>query len=367
MVLPAMRCAARAFGKFFARLAADGINQSNTLFVITADENDHFAGVQVGGCDGVTTPCTYAPGQIGELNTNATGLLATQKGNTTPFAMHSDAAPNFYLTGNPARDAAVTRGFERDLSGLTAANPYSGNANETISNFLADPVEMKVLHMVTADPARTPTVTAFAKPDYFVFGGAANCSQPCVAVNPAFAWNHGDVSPDINRTWLGLVGPGVPHRGLDAATWADHTDIRPTMLALLGLRDDYQHDGRVLIEELSPAAVPASLNAHRAVLLELSKVFKQLDASVGSFGLDTLTASTTALKSGSASDDTTYQRLEAAIQALGTARDQLASKIGAQLDAAAFGGQPIDVPQALAQIAAGKALLAAAHRLAGTS
>ncbi|HET7377907.1 MAG TPA: hypothetical protein VFK30_14440, partial [Anaerolineae bacterium] len=32
-----------AFDKFFTRLASDGINTSNTLFVITADENDHFA------------------------------------------------------------------------------------------------------------------------------------------------------------------------------------------------------------------------------------------------------------------------------------------------------------------------------------
>src|SRR5438067_11435124 len=34
----------QAFGAFFARLAADGINKSNTLFVFTSDENDHFAG-----------------------------------------------------------------------------------------------------------------------------------------------------------------------------------------------------------------------------------------------------------------------------------------------------------------------------------
>src|SRR5438034_9367278 len=33
-----------AFGTFFARLAADGIDKSNTLFVFTADEGDHFAG-----------------------------------------------------------------------------------------------------------------------------------------------------------------------------------------------------------------------------------------------------------------------------------------------------------------------------------
>ena len=33
-----------AFATFFQRLAADGINPSNTLFVISAEENDQFAG-----------------------------------------------------------------------------------------------------------------------------------------------------------------------------------------------------------------------------------------------------------------------------------------------------------------------------------
>src|SRR5262249_13386484 len=32
-----------AFAKFFARLAGDGIDQSNTLFIFTADEGDHFS------------------------------------------------------------------------------------------------------------------------------------------------------------------------------------------------------------------------------------------------------------------------------------------------------------------------------------
>jgi len=31
-----------AWGKFFARLAADGITTANTIFIVTADENDHF-------------------------------------------------------------------------------------------------------------------------------------------------------------------------------------------------------------------------------------------------------------------------------------------------------------------------------------
>ena len=34
----------QAFATFFARLQRDGITKQNTLFVLTADENDHFAG-----------------------------------------------------------------------------------------------------------------------------------------------------------------------------------------------------------------------------------------------------------------------------------------------------------------------------------
>jgi hypothetical protein len=356
-----------AFAKFLARLRSDGIDQSNTTFVVTADEGDHFAGVQQQGCDGVTTPCTYAPGQIGELNANLTGPLATQRGNLTPFTVHSDSAPNFYVTGNPARDTAVTRTLEHDVAALTASNPDNDGATEEVVNFLVDPVETKLLHMLTADPARVPTLTAFAKPDYFLFTGAPNCTQPCVAINPAFAWNHGDFAPEINRTWLGLVGPGVRRIGLDNTTWLDQTDVRPTLLTLLGLRDDYRHDGRAVVEALDTTALPVSLRAHQPTMVALAGVYKQLNASVGSFGSDTLTASTEALKSGSASDDQTYQRVEAALEALGSSRDQVAGQIKAALHDAAFAGRPLDVPQALRLIVEAKALLAAAHLLAATA
>lgn len=219
---------------------------------MTADEGDHFAGVQQQGCDGVVTPCTYGPGQIGELNTNVTGLLATQRSNL----------------------------------------------------------------------------------------------------------------PDINQTWLGLAGPGVRPAGLDATTWVDQTDIRPTILALLGLHDDYRHDGRALVEALDPRALPVSLREHQPTLVRLAQVYKQLNGSVGSFGSDTLTASTSALKSGSSSDDRSYQRVEGALQALGTDRDRVAGRMKAALDDAAFANRPISVPEALELIAQGKALLAAAHLLA---
>src|SRR6202011_6137941 len=82
-----------AFGKFFARLAKGGITKDNTLFIVTADENDHFVGgaPSPANCDGINTPCTYA--QIGEINTFLDRLLLTQRANTTPFSVHSDDAP----------------------------------------------------------------------------------------------------------------------------------------------------------------------------------------------------------------------------------------------------------------------------------
>ena len=55
----------------------------------------------------------------------------------------------------------------------------------------------------------------------------------------------------------GIVGPGVAQRGVDNSTWSDHTDSQPTMLALLGLRDDYTPDGRVLGEVIALAEAEA--------------------------------------------------------------------------------------------------------------
>ena len=34
-------------------------------------------------------------------------------------------------------------------------------------------------------------------------------------------------------------------------TWVDETDIRPTIMYLLGLKDDYEHDGRVITQVLT--------------------------------------------------------------------------------------------------------------------
>jgi arylsulfatase A-like enzyme len=352
-----------AFGKFFKRLETDGINKSNTLFMFTSDEGDHFAGGEPSpaGCNGVTTPCTYS--KIGEVNANYAGLLATEQGVTTPFKVHSDSAPTVYITGNPARDAAVTRTFERATSKLTAVSPITGNT-DTITKFLADPVEMKALHMVTADPARTPTFTLFADPNYFLFAAAPACTDkaPCVTENPGFAWNHGDVQPEIVTTWLGMVGPGIEHRGVDSKTWSDHTDIRPTLMVLLGLRDDYSHDGRALTEEFAGWARPGA--TRKGSFTKVARIYKQLDAAVGQFGLATLSASTRAIESGNASEDGTYTELENKLAALTNDRNALATQMINLLEGAEFGGTSISEQQANQLVEQGRELLERANDLA---
>jgi hypothetical protein len=351
-----------AFGAFFDRLAADGITKNNTLFVVTADENDHFVGgaPSPAGCDGVTVPCTYS--QLGEINVNLAGLLATETGDTTPFNVHSDASPTIYLRGNPSPASGTARRFDQDLGSLTVTNPLT-SATDRLTNYLADPVEEKLLHMVTADPARTPSVTLFAQPDYFLFAGAPNCTSPCVTEPSGSAWNHGDVAPDINTTWLGMVGPGVANLGVDSTTWSDHTDIRPTMMALLGLKDDYSHDGRVLFEDLNGWAIPPALLMSRGAASQLAPLYKQLDAAVGEFGLDTLHISTVALESTS-TNDSAYSSLESSLSTFGEQRDALVAQMNADLEGAEFNGQVVRASQVQSLIRQGNDLLSQVHSLA---
>ena len=350
-----------AFGKFFAGLAAHGITRANTLFVISADEGDHFVGgaPSPAGCNGVTVPCTYT--KIGEVTGNLTGLLAA-KGITTPFDVNADSAPVIYVHGQPGPASGPVRALEHAAATLTGNDLVTGKS-VPLTRFLADPVELKILHMITGDPKRTPTVIDFGNPDFYLSSGKATCGKSCFGENPAEAWNHGDVGSQINTTWLGLVGPGVAHLGIDNSIWSDHTNIQPTMMALLGLRDDYTPDGRVLGEVFDPSALPVGMRAHGATVLRLGQLYTQLEAPVGAFGLDTLRASTRALASNSPGD-ATYTKIEIELQHLGAQRDTVAARIHALLLGAAFDGQPVNVGQAQALIKRGDHVLAEAAVLA---
>ena len=117
------------------------------------------------------------------------------------------------------------------MGDLLAPDPWANNdhgATVPLSSSMADQVEETILHMKTGDPNRLPTFTDFANPDFYVSTGSTTCpgptssetgtSDPCVVIDPQYAWNHGDVSPQINDNWAAFVGPGVTARGVDSTT-----------------------------------------------------------------------------------------------------------------------------------------------------
>jgi hypothetical protein len=130
------------------------------------------------------------------------------------------------------------------------------------------------------------------------------------------------------------------------------------MLALVGLQDTYEHDGRVLIDQLDAWAVPNTLRAHRETLRRLGEVYKQLNAPFGQFGADALVISTQAIKSGGASDDSMYAALSNQLQSFTAQRDGLAAQMKAMLSAATFDGQTLDEQQAKQLINEAETLLA---------
>jgi hypothetical protein len=349
-----------AFNTFFQRLQADGITPANTEFVISAEENDQFAGANAGraaqptpaNCDGVTIPCNYATNQVGELQANIDGLLGGTASANTSFDIEPQGA-SIYVHGNPTAKDPTTRQLERDTAAMTGDNPYSGVTGQKIVKYQASALEERVLHMQTADPARLPTYTMFPVPDYYF-----STTGPNVSINSGFAWNHGYYSPNIDVTWAAFAGPGVAPNGVDGpqpaqsneaqdpnstntvpqastvGTWVEEADIRPTLMHLVGLSDDYQSDGAVIT-----AALTSTSPALKACE-PLAAGYAQIESSVGEFATDTLIADSGALASGASHSDGEFQSEQAALKRLVQDRDADVAKIKLVLAKAAKGVKP---------------------------
>lgn len=163
--------------------------------------------------------------------------------------------------------------------------------------------------------------------------------------------------------WVGFVGPGVNNRGMDQQTFADETDYRPTMLALLGLQDEYQHEGRVLAEEIAPSALPSGVRENEIAFLELAAALKQINAPLGQLGKDSLKVSTVALN-GSDPNDETYTALEGQLADITNARNALAGQMLVLLENAEFNGMPVSEREARPLIIQASLLVAYVHFLA---
>ncbi len=368
-----------AFQAFFTRLQNDGITKANTLFLVTVDEGDHYAGGAPlnTGCDGATVACQYDTAEaggaafgtagfrrnVGEADVNLPALVKGVTGDATTWGQNFDDAPTLLVPNQADHTAAplgpndpVVRKLQRELGTLTEYNPITGRDTK-IAVDLADQTEEQILHMVNSDPARTPTLTMFGDPDFFFQTSCASVGAAqglpnapvtdkgpgCPAQGAGFAWNHGDEQPEIATTWQGWVGPGVQNLGQNGAVWTDHTDARPTLMTLLGLHDDYDWDGRP-IAEITTAGASAGA-------LALGTAYKQIDAPFGRFALATLRYDTRAIATDTAGD-AAYQAAVAKLAALLARRDALVP----QLRAALGTGDPALVAQANQLIADAEAL-----------
>jgi hypothetical protein len=215
----------------------------------------------------------------------------------------------------------------------------------------------------------------FPVPDWYF-----STTGPNTSINSGFAWNHGYYSPNIDVTWSSFAGPGVADRGIDGptpeqsneaqdpnsentvpeasrqGTWVEEVDLRPTMLHLLGLTDDYGSDGAVISQVLQHPS--ASLQASAP----LAAAYHAINSAVGPLATATLEADSQALASGSPGHDRQYARTEAALRVIADQRDRLAEEMKLAL-ARAAAGHGLSKGASTALVAQGRHLLLSAARL----
>ena len=297
-----------AFAAFFQNLAAHGIDKSNTLFVITVDEGDHFAGgAGIPQPDGTLqyahTACAALnacpSNQIGEVNANVQALLPAGE---PPFSIHSDDAPTFYVNGHPGPTDPTVRKLERDVAGLQAPDPYVGNGEHRADDGRTWPTRWRSRRCTWSTrtptahrPSRCSETTTSSSRRRIRRSARRTSARACTCARCRAS--PGTTATSRRRSATpGPVSsaPGVAQRGVDSQTWTDHTNLRPTILALTGLKDDYQHDGRVLVEALRPGR--RRPRCGRPSRRSWREVYEQLNAPFGQFGQDTLAASTRAAR-----------------------------------------------------------------------
>ena len=223
---------------------ATGSPRTTRCSSFTVEEGDHFAGTAPDArCDGVTTPCTYANGHVTEVNGDLKRLVATYNAShgttaTTNFSVHSDLAPNVYITGNPARDSATARELEQAMSDMTGDEPALGQEGEAVrrdgrpGRGEAPPhghgrrgADADV-HAVRAGRLLPERIVDRAVRRTTTSSTASSC-RTRVGPNQTFAWNHGGIQPEIAHDVGRLRRPGRSRRSSPAPTSVVDRSHRP--------------------------------------------------------------------------------------------------------------------------------------------
>jgi hypothetical protein len=256
-------------------------------------------------------------------------------GNINVQPVISPSGPVKDLDGNVIADAFGRPGFPNLFS------PLAMQSLGYAATMMEAGVQVVYLYIADAHDNRSGSGTFGPGEAGYVAqlaGGACVNASDCISVGAGFAWNHGDFQRDITRSWFGIVGPGIRNLGRSDEILSDHTDVRPTLIALVGLTDDYAHDGRVLAEWIDRSALPAGIRGHQENFTELASVYKQLNAPLGTLGRASLVWANRSITG----TDRTYARYLSLIADITAERDALVGTIKTVLDRASFGHQTVD-------------------------
>ena len=204
------------------------------------------------------TFCNY--NRVGEINGDLRRMVKTQFGDNTLFSVHSDDAPTVYVNGTAAQPI-------RDQTDPVVREPRAGDGRARLARTRTPAWSRTTIMVGLADhdgdehaphghDGSVPDADVHAvrgsglvllrngRGDSHRMRHARRVRIDPGADEPELRWNNGDIQDEIASTWIGMVGPGVEPSATPDETWMDHTDLRPTILSLLGLKDDYTHDGR---------------------------------------------------------------------------------------------------------------------------
>ena len=209
---------------------------------------------------------------------------------------------------------------------------------------MADPVEEKLLHMVTADPAADADVHAVRAgrllPQRVVDDDAdlheqrpRRTASSCRTRRRRTRRSRGTTAASSRRSrrrGSAGSGPGVEKKGETRRRLLVRPHRHPADDARAA-----RAEGRLrrptaasITEFLKGDALPKSLNGGTASRSS-AQAYKQINASFGQFSLDTLIASTGALASNTLGDTTYTRHGERSSPQLGAERDALAAQIRA--------------------------------------
>ena len=240
-----------AFASFFTNLKQHGITRQNTLFVITVDEGDHFAG-------GIGAPRRAATGRsttTARAPTLDDAARRTRSARSTPTSRRS-SRPAADLRHPPRRRADVLRqrpaGADRH-GGAQArarrrradvARPVRPQRHQPGADGAADATPRRPGR--GEDPAHgqlrpepDADVHDVRQPRLLLLDARTRAPASRRASCPASRGTTATCRTRSGTPGSASSGRASHHNGVDSTTWTDHTNLRPTILSLAGLKDDY--------------------------------------------------------------------------------------------------------------------------------